>query len=167
MKKTFQAVGLIFALAALSSCASIVSKSSWPVNVASDPSGATVTITNRAGKQVYKGTTPVMLNLKSGAGFFTKESYTVKFEFEGYATQEVPLECKVNGWYWGNIVFGGLIGFIIIDPATGAMYKLETPAVDARLSKNTTGSTTGERSLKISNINDLPKSMLKDLVKIN
>lgn len=166
MKRTFQVIGVAFAIAALSSCASIVSKSSWPVHVACDPAGATVTITNRAGRQVFKGTTPTLITLKSGAGFFKKESYTVHFEAEGYAAQDVPLECKVNGWYWGNVVFGGLVGWLIVDPATGAMYKLETPAVDARLAKNSTGSLDQERSLKISNINDLPKSMLKDLVRI-
>ena len=167
MKRTIQALALFITLTALNSCASIVSKSNWPVHVACDPAGATVTITNRSGRQVYKGTTPAMLSLRSGAGFFRKESYMVKFEFEGYATQEIPLECKVNGWYWGNLVIGGLLGFLVIDPATGAMYKLETPIVDARLSRNSTGSTDGERGLKISNINDLPKSMVKDLVRIN
>ena len=27
----------------------------------------------------------------------------------------------MNGWYIGNILFGGLIGFLIVDPLTGAM----------------------------------------------
>jgi len=167
MKRTIQVFGLLIALTLLNSCASIVSKSNWPIHVSSDPAGASVTIVNRSGKVVYKGTSPAQLTLKSGAGFFKKESYTVRFEFEGYATQEVPLECKVNGWYWGNILIGGLLGFIVIDPATGAMYKLETPFVDARLEKNATSGVNGERSLNISNINDLPKSRLKDLVRIN
>jgi hypothetical protein len=57
-----------------------------------------------------------------------------------------------------------LAGFIIIDPATGAMYKLETPAVNAGISEYTsTSSVDGERSLKIGNINHLPKRMLTDL----
>lgn len=30
----------------------------------------------------------------------------------------------MDGWYWGNILFGGLIGMLAVDPATGAMYKL-------------------------------------------
>ena len=167
MKKTFYALTLCFAVSLLSSCASIVSKSNWPVHVASDPSGATVTITNRAGREVFKGTTPTMVSLRSGAGFFKKESYIVKFSVNGYVSQEVPLQCKVNGWYWGNLVFGGLIGFLILDPATGAMYKLEVPAVDARLSKDGSASADGQPTLKIGVINDLPKSMLKDLVRIN
>ncbi|WP_174263189.1 CsgG/HfaB family protein [Citrifermentans bemidjiense] len=31
----------------------------------------------------------------------------------------------MNGWYWGNIVFGGVIGLLIVDPATGAMWKMD------------------------------------------
>ena len=34
------------------------------------------------------------------------------------------MDSSLSGWYWGNIVFGGLIGMLIVDPATGAMYKL-------------------------------------------
>ena len=34
------------------------------------------------------------------------------------------LESEVDSWYFGNILFGGLIGMLIIDPATGAMWKL-------------------------------------------
>jgi hypothetical protein len=35
----------------------------------------------------------------------------------------------------GNIVFGGLIGLLIVDPATGAMWKLEETQV-INLAKN-------------------------------
>ena len=31
----------------------------------------------------------------------------------------------MDGWYIGNIVFGGLIGWLVVDPASGAMWKLQ------------------------------------------
>lgn len=31
----------------------------------------------------------------------------------------------MDGWYMGNLLFGGFIGFLIVDPATGAMWKLD------------------------------------------
>ena len=167
MKRTFQASFLFAVLATLSSCASIVSKSSWPVSVNSNPAGATITITNRKGNEVYKGTAPAMINLKSGAGFFKKESYIIHYELAGYATKEIPLECRVNGWYWGNLLLGGVLGMLIIDPATGAMYKLNTETVQGTLVKNSTGSVDTEPSLKICSIKDIPRSMEKQLVKIN
>jgi hypothetical protein len=39
----------------------------------------------------------------------------------------------VDGWYFGNLLFGGLIGLLIVDPATGAMYKLEPNEINCNL----------------------------------
>ncbi len=39
------------------------------------------------------------------------------------------LEATLDGWYIGNIIFGGLIGFLIVDPLTGAMWKLPEQAM--------------------------------------
>lgn len=167
MKKTLQFLCIAIVLSVFSSCASIVSKSSWPVDVVSTPAGAKVTITNRKGVVVYNGLTPATLTLKSGSGFFKRESYTVKYELEGYAPMEVPLECSINGWYWGNILFGGIIGWLIVDPATGAMYRLNTGTVNRTLTKSSTSSVDTEHTLKISTIGDIPKDMQGQLVKIN
>ena len=30
----------------------------------------------------------------------------------------------MKGWYWATPIFGGLIGILIVDPATGAMWPL-------------------------------------------
>jgi hypothetical protein len=90
----------------------------------SNPARATVIITEKFGHQVFRGKTPLVTKLRSGAGFFSKESYTVTISLPGYQTKEIHVECKLNGWYFGNIFFGGVIGMLIVDPATGAMYKL-------------------------------------------
>ena len=68
----------------LNSCASIVSKSNYPISINSTPSDAKISITNKKGIEIYKGTTPANLKLKSGAGFFSKASYQVKFEKNGF-----------------------------------------------------------------------------------
>ena len=34
-------------------------------------------------------------------------------------------DAYLNGWYIGNVVFGGLIGLLIVDPETGAMWRLD------------------------------------------
>jgi hypothetical protein len=60
----------------LPSCASIVSKTNWPLTINSNPSGAQIVVTNRAGIEVYKGNTPASMTLKSGAGFFLLNSKT-------------------------------------------------------------------------------------------
>jgi len=42
----------------------------------------------------------------------------------------------VGGWYIaGNILVGGLIGWFIVDPITGAMWNLEPENVEMALTK--------------------------------
>ena len=106
----------------LSGCATIFNGQSQTVVIASKPEGATVSVTNRAGESVHSGVTPVTLSLKRGYGYFKAETYTIKFDKPGFDTKEVVISGGVSGWYIGNILFGGLIGMLAVDPVTGAMY---------------------------------------------
>lgn len=150
----------------LSSCASIVSKSSYPVYIRTNPVGANVSITDKKGKEVYKGQRPASVTLKSGAGFFSKAEYHVKLSSAGFEEKIVPINYKLNGWYFGNILFGGAIGMLIIDPATGAMWRIQDPVVDETLVK-TTASISPNPTLNIVNIKDITKEMKSQLVRIN
>lgn len=114
---------------AVAGCASIVSKSSWPVSVQSNPTGARCVIANKEGVQVHAGETPLALTLNASSGFFTSQDYSITCDKEGYQTAKAEMPSSLNGWYLGNIIFGGLIGILIVDPATGAMWKLEETTV--------------------------------------
>jgi len=103
--------------------------------VSSAPAGATVSIVNRRGQEVFSGVTPAAVQLKSGSSFFNREKYTLKFTMPGYDPKTAQLEADVNGWYFGNIVFGGFIGLLIVDPATGAMYRIAQKEVQVALSQ--------------------------------
>ena len=110
----------------LSGCASIISDSSYPVSIQSSPAQAEYVITDtRDGKKIATGTTPDMVTLKAKHGFFSKARYQVSFEKEGYEDTISLLNADMDGWYFGNILIGGLLGILIIDPATGAMWKLD------------------------------------------
>jgi hypothetical protein len=109
--------------AALMSCASIVSKSDWPVAFSSPEPGTAFTVKNENGVAVAKGTTPATITLTASNGYFDGADYVV--EANGV---ETPLESSMNGWYLGNIVFGGLIGLLIVDPLSGAMWTLPKTA---------------------------------------
>ena len=111
-------------LALLSSCATIVSKSTWPVEVTTNPANAEVEIVSETGTVVQKGTTPFTASLKSGIGYFDGEKYTLRCSAPEYPNKSEILDTTVNGWYAGNIIFGGIIGFLLVDPMTGAMYRL-------------------------------------------
>jgi len=109
-----------------SGCASIVSKSEYPVSISSDPAGVEIAIENREGYRIYEGKTPATITLKAGAGYFKGETYTVTFKADGYTPHSAQIQRDVDGWYiLGNLVFGGLIGYLIVDPATGAMWTLK------------------------------------------
>jgi uncharacterized protein YceK len=121
-KKGF--ISVVISAAFLSGCASIVSHSSYPVAIKSAPDNADFTIINRKGETVHSGTTPATVTLKSGAGYFSGETYTVKYSKPGYDDTTAVIDSSLNGWYWGNFIFGGVLGMFVIDPATGAMWSL-------------------------------------------
>jgi hypothetical protein len=115
---------LAVATLATTGCASIISESKYPVAIHSSPSGASYKITDQSGFQIHAGHTPDQIMLESGAGYFDGEAYTVTYRKDGYAPSTQMLNSGIDGWYWGNIVFGGIIGMLIVDPATGAMFSL-------------------------------------------
>lgn len=162
LKLKFLAISSILLL---TGCASIVSKSSWPITINSSPSEAKISIKDKKGVEIYTGNTPATLNLKSGAGFFSKARYQVTFEKIGYDKKVVPVEFKLNGWYFGNIIFGGPIGLLIIDPATGAMFKLETEFLNETLTKSVANVDTKE--LKLLDINKIPTEWKNHLILVS
>lgn len=147
-----------------SSCASIVSKSTYPLSINSSPSNAKVSITDKKGKEIYLGNTPATVKLKAGAGFFSKAEYQVKFSSPGYDDKIVPITFKLDGWYFGNLLLGGVLGMLIIDPATGAMWKIETEFLNETLSKSTASIAP---EMKIMNINEIPENWKNHLVRVN
>ncbi|MGN0834557.1 MAG: hypothetical protein ACI4QA_01845 [Candidatus Spyradosoma sp.] len=62
--------------------------------------------------------------LPADAGFSQSRRYTIELDRKGCRTHTAVLDTSLDGWYVGNILFGGLIGWLIVDPATGAMWKL-------------------------------------------
>lgn len=101
------------------------------------------------------------MKLRSGSGFFGKESYTVSITKEGYEPKKVTIECRFNGWYFGNILIGGLIGMLIVDPATGAMYRLDSDGISETLQKSTA------ISLQILDKSQIPQTWEDRLVQLN
>ena len=116
------------AIITLAGCASIVSDSKPKVGLYSLPTNANYVIKNSNGDVLLRGVTPGTEILETSRGYFKSQSYTVTFQKEGYTETTVPLKSTVSGWYWGNLLIGGLIGMLIVDPLTGAMYTLPEDA---------------------------------------
>ena len=148
----------------LSSCASIVSKSSYPITINSAPSEAKIVIKDKKGIQIFAGQTPATIKLKAGSGFFGKARYQVTFNKNGYDTKTVPVEFKLDGWYFGNLLLGGVLGMLIIDPATGAMYKLDTEFLNETLMQST--ASIENKELKVYTMNEIPTEWSSHLVEV-
>ena len=126
-------VAIFGACAALSGCATIVHGGPRSVAVASNPPGAKVTIYDRSNSVVQTSTTPFIANLPTHFGYFKGQNYRLVFELPSYTTAEAHLQSSVSGWYFANLVFGGLIGMLIVDPLTGAMYNLTPEKIEQPL----------------------------------
>jgi hypothetical protein len=165
MNRIHHAIALASLLLA-TGCASIVSKTSREVDLRSDPTGVRVAVIDETGKPVFDGKTPTVVKLKTGKPYFGKKSYTITFSQDGYHQHTATIQSTLNGWYFGNLGFGGLIGFLVVDPLTGAMWRFDEKEVVARLAP-IQASAPGETELRIVEWNQVPDDLRSSLVRIN
>lgn len=119
---------LILLAALCGGCASIISDRTYRVSITSSPGRAAFIVKDDRGRQVAAGTTPSTVILRASDGYFSPASYVVNFSLPGHAPSSVPIAGGIDGWYFGNVLFGGLIGFLFVDPLTGAMWDLPSEA---------------------------------------
>lgn len=162
MKQVILAAALAVAL---SGCATLFNGQSQAITITSAPEGAQVTVSNRAGQRVHVGETPVTLTLKRGAGYFKSEVYTLAFSKPGFADQQMTIRGSTSGWYFGNILLGGLIGMLAVDPATGAMYSLPK-SVTASLEAQDTVGAIDEARLQIVSMESLSAEQRAQAVRL-
>ena len=163
--KNHTAFLLVVAAVVLAGCASIVSKSEYPVAITSNPIGADFVVKRDNGVPVASGVTPATIVLPASEGYFQPAKYTIEYQRKG-VMQSVPLTAKIDGWYFGNLLFGGIIiGMLIVDPATGAMWRLNDTAVATF--QQTADSTSGQRALRIVNIDKVPMKYRGQLLALN
>jgi hypothetical protein len=148
----------------MTACCSIVSKSQYPVTISSNPPGACFTIKKANGVAMSTGITPATITLSSSFGYFQPAKYIVEFNRKG-VTQSMPLNAGINGWYFANLVSWGIIaGMLIVDPATGAMWKLDDNVI---ATFNQTADASHGREIKVVSIDKIPISMRKHLIALN
>lgn len=94
-----------------SGCASIMTDNLQPVTINSSPEGAKIKIDGQ-----FAGKTPVVIQVDR------KSETELAIEMEGYETHKQKLNTEINGWFWGNIIIGGLLGSTT-DASTGDMYE--------------------------------------------
>ena len=163
--KTMKSLAILPVALLFTSCASIVSKSEYPVALTSSPSGCQVSVKNASGLVIHQGMTPSMVTLPASAGFFQAAKYQVEYSKKGLPSQTVTLSASIDGWYFGNLLFGGLIGMLIVDPATGAMWKLPEN-VNASVTPIATLSSGNGKTIKIVDKATIPAHLQSQLIAV-
>lgn len=120
----------------LSGCATIFSGTTQDVAIRTTP-GAKYSVTNAGGDEVASGEVGedalAKMNLVRRAGYFSPQAYRVNLTKAGHRPRNVSVEPGMNPWYFMNILIGGFVGMVIVDPLTGAMYRMVPTTEDAPL----------------------------------
>ena len=101
---------------------------------------------------------------KSDGSYLGGKTYNVLFEKDGFESRTVAITSAPNGWYIaGNLLFGGLIGWLIVDPLTGAMYNLSPDQLNAELGESVSTINNDEKSFTIVMIENVPAELLGEM----
>ena len=134
-RKRVLIVSAVAAAAALSlsGCATIISGSRQNIDIFSPPDTAKVAIFDENNNKVFEASTPVTARLQRGSGFFSGANYRIEITKEGQEKQTTLVTSSLNTapYLFGNLYGGGWIGLLILDPITGAMWKLSPDIIQA------------------------------------
>jgi uncharacterized membrane protein len=162
-------VGVVASMIAVTGCATIMGSPTQVVPISSTPSDAAVVITDEKGVEIFKGATPTTVTLqKSNGSYWGKKSYTVRITKDGFDAQTIPVTANANGWYvGGNILFGGLIGWFVVDPLGGHMYTFSPEAVNGALTtKSAHNNSATDGSISIVLLQDVPSNLRDKMQKV-
>ncbi|MDN3552893.1 PEGA domain-containing protein [Halomonas almeriensis] len=163
--KLLKITAAIATLTMMTGCASIVGEKEQTVTINSTPSNAEVLITDEKSQRVHSGSTPTTVQLRKADGsYFGGKSYNVEISKDGYEDRTMMINSTPNGWYvGGNLIFGGLIGWLIVDPLTGAMYNLSPDTINASLDESVATTEDGAQEISVVLIEDVPQEMRQDM----
>lgn len=117
MKKIFF---LMLALASLSGCATIVSGPSQTMNIStSNGKQANVIVTGK------NGTMPTLIPQAISVEKSSRDIVINISEAECILPSTTIVRSHLNPWFWGNFIFGGLLGSTT-DAATGAAWEYDS-----------------------------------------
>lgn len=129
MRKSLRTLGLLALVPVAAGCATIVGGGpNQAVTLESDPGAASFTVQSSSGINMAQGNTPSTVRLPR------KNEYQITITMPGYQPQSTALTKGVNGWIWGNLLFGWIVGFAV-DFLTGSAYKLEPALVQVTMQR--------------------------------
>ncbi len=129
ISKWFSGFGFLFIccvlIISITACSSIMNGSIQNVDVKSTEAESQIFVNG-----ILNGTAPTVVKLHRG------ESYLIEVKKPGYETYRITTSKTITGWFWGNLICGGLVG-MVIDLTSGNAYDVEPRFINAQLNKTT------------------------------
>lgn len=113
-------------------CASIAHGTHQTIPISSNPPGATVAVSCGKAKPVLNKT-PTTFDAPRHAN-----PCSIIVSKEGYEDSSFAFTRRMSGWFWGNILIGGILG-MIIDGADGAIYNVVPEVANITLQRRLAG----------------------------
>lgn len=155
MRRFIFLVAIVSLSLSLSSCASILMNGQPSIIQAqSVPAGAKVSVRGITNGESFTETTPAAITLSRAS------DYELTFELGEYESEVIIIRRTINGWFWGNLIIGGIPGWII-DYATNDMWvhSLTIASIDfTKQSYNRDGSVTVFAEVMINDENGFVKT---------
>ena len=136
-RKTLSRSILILIIFSFSGCATIMHGSRQEMFLTCEPRIASVYVDGH-----YIGNTPMNTRLSRG------KDHQLRIELQGYKPFETTLTRRLDGWVFGNILLGGIIG-IAVDAANGSMYRLSPRDLYPELTPMTVSDSTNRKGLSL------------------
>ena len=124
----------LFGALLLNGCATTAGDSRQDVRKSPKHAGASVTITNEAGKEVISGETPLSVVVEPPERHFSDRVYRVSVRQPGFEKRTLTVGVSPDGWHVpGNGALGGVFAWLVVDPASGAVYSFSPERIDPDL----------------------------------
>ena len=134
----------------VSGCATIMNGDMVKVPVTTTPSGATLVMNGNA----Y--ISPATVLVPRGKGDFN-----LHVEKKYFEPVDILLTESLDGWFWGNFIMGGVVGFAV-DFITGDAYDIKPELINANLKGiNLTKSENSSLQFVLVDISKLPKNIIQ------
>lgn len=118
---------LLLVLLTSTGCASIAHGTRQGVPVNSSPTGASVAVNCGKASVLPNTVTPTTVFLKRNA-----EPCNITLSKEGYEDASLVFVRRMSGWFWCNLLIGGILG-MVIDGADGALYNRQPESASISL----------------------------------
>lgn len=125
-------------LASLSACATIFTGTTQQIAIDSVPEGASCKVLQGGAPVASVVSTPDTVRIEKSSA-----AIQVSCSKRGYHSADLTEVSGVNGWLFGNLAIGGVVG-IVIDFSTGAAYRY-TPSLSLSLDQQPGGPQIGYR----------------------